>query len=112
MKKELKWTHQIRTLTFSRLAVELGRDYRRNTLLHRENREREKVTVAELATHLTQMTGKPFRSTEVMQQVNWALNEPQSFKQSHVTVYAKCKVAAHEVGLIGRIVSHPVVLGT
>lgn len=112
MKQPRKWNHLIRTMVFSRLAAELGRDYHRESLLRHQHAERQKAIVEELATHLTQITGTTFKASEITQQINWALGEPTVVKKSHVTVYAQCKVAAYEAGLIGRISARPVTLGT
>jgi len=112
MKRDVKWTHELRKLVFSRLASELGKDYRSQGLFREETKRREKEIVAEMARHLTQVTGKSFATGAVQNQVEWALNDPSSVKKSMVTVYCQCKVAAHEAGLIGRLSARTVTLHT
>jgi hypothetical protein len=102
----MKWTLEIRKMVFSRLAKELGREYRKGLFPWRQ---REKEIVQEFAEQLNGSRKEEITPEAVLQQVDWAFDNPKSVNKSHVMVFCQCKVAAHEAGLIGPMKSLPVV---
>lgn len=106
---DLKWTHERRKYVFSRLAKELGANYREKGLLKTQYLAREKEILQECAAYLTNHTKWEFEPSAIKNQVDWAFDEPSKVKSSHVMVFCQCKVAAHEAGLIGPLNTLPAV---
>jgi len=106
---DLKWTHERRKYVFSRLAKELGANYREKGLLKTQYLAREKEILQECAAHLTKSTGRKFDPSAIKMQVDWALTDQERVKKTMVMVYCQCKVAAYEAGLIGPMKTLPAV---
>lgn len=100
--RQIKWTQDLRKVLYARLVMEFGEHSKWElTNYPKGKKARYNEVLEELAKYFQALTGKPFESTALDQQVAWAVTRQQDVANSGFAYqYILNKAAALEMGFI------------